>query len=242
MKENILEMKDVWKVYLLGRVEVPAIRGINLSVRDGEYISITGPSGSGKSTLLNIIGCLDSPTSGSIYLRGVDISVLSENELATIRRRTIGFVFQTFNLIPGLTAEENVALPMRFDGVSKREAMGRAVELLNLVGIGERAKHKPLEMSGGERQRVAIARALINNPKMVLADEPTGNLDSKSGRKVIEVLEDLYNKGITLILITHDEKLAMRAERELHIEDGRFVSERENKKGKENKKGEKIGY
>ncbi len=222
-KQHILEMEDVWKIYLLGKVEVPAIRGVDFYADKGEYISITGPSGSGKSTLLNLIGCLDTPTSGRIKLGGVDIETLTENELAMVRRKMIGFVFQTFNLIPALSAKENVALPMRFDGKSKGVAYRKAEELLEMVGLGHRLNFKPMELSGGERQRVAIARALINDPALILADEPTGNLDTKSGLNVIEVLEGLNKKGITIIIITHDQKLASRARKQLHIVDGKFV-------------------
>ncbi len=230
-KQCILELEDVWKVYLLGKVEVPAIRGVDFCANRGEYISITGPSGSGKSTLLNLIGCLDTPTAGRIMLGGVDIKTLSENELAAVRRKMIGFVFQTFNLIPALSAKENVGLPMRFDGSSKGAASRKAEALLELVGLEHRIDFKPMELSGGERQRVAIARALANDPAIILADEPTGNLDTKSGVKVIEVLEELNKKGMTLIVITHDRKLSERAERRLHIVDGRFV-ERENNNSK----------
>jgi len=220
----ILNMNDVWKVYLLGKVEVPAIKNINFCANKGDYISIRGPSGSGKSTLLNLIGCLDTPTAGSIYLGGVDIQTLSEDELAAVRRKMIGFVFQTFNLIPSLNAKENVALPMRFDGAPKGVANKKAEMLLEMVGLEHRANHKPSELSGGERQRVSIARALINDPLVILADEPTGNLDTKSGEKVIEVLENLNKKGITLIIITHDLRLAARAKKQLHLVDGQFVS------------------
>jgi len=219
----ILDMHDVWKVYLMGEVEVPAIRGIDMCVNQGEYISITGPSGSGKSTLLNLVGCLDTPTAGQIMLGGIDISILSEDQLASVRRKMIGFVFQSFNLIPSLTARENVALPMRFDGWSKGAAMKRAGKLLDLVDLTDRMDFKPTEMSGGQMQRVAIARSLINEPQMILADEPTGNLDTQSGAKVIEVLENLHEKGITLITITHDQKMADRAKRRLHLVDGRFA-------------------
>lgn len=222
-KQCILELEDVWKVYLLGKVEVPAIRGIDFRANKGEYISITGPSGSGKSTLLNLIGCLDTPTAGRIMLGGVDIETLTENELAAVRRKMIGFVFQTFNLMPSLSAKENVALPMRFDGKTKRVAYKKAEALLELVELGHRINFKPMELSGGERQRVAIARSLINDPAIILADEPTGNLDTKSGLNVIEVLEGLNKKGMTLIVITHDQKLSSRAKRQLHILDGRFV-------------------
>ncbi len=242
VKQCILDMSDVWKVYLMGKVEVPAIRGIDFCANKGEYISITGPSGSGKSTLLNLVGCLDSPTAGTITLGGVDIKLLSENELARVRRKMIGFVFQTFNLIPSLSAKENVALPMRFDGFSKSAAQQKADALLEMVGLGHRQNHKPSELSGGERQRVSIARALINDPHMILADEPTGNLDTKSGQNVVDLLEGLHENGITLIVITHDENISKRASRRLHIVDGRFVDEGtysnhiNNKQPKEKKK------
>jgi putative ABC transport system ATP-binding protein len=242
VKQCILDMSDVWKVYLMGKVEVPAIRGIDFCANKGEYISITGPSGSGKSTLLNLVGCLDSPTAGTITLGGVDIKLLSENELARVRRKMIGFVFQTFNLIPSLSAKENVALPMRFDGFSKSVAQQKADALLEMVGLGHRQNHKPSELSGGERQRVSIARALINDPHMILADEPTGNLDTRSGQNVVDLLEGLHENGITLIVITHDENISKRASRRLHIVDGRFVDENtysnhiNNKQSKEKKK------
>lgn len=225
VKQRILQMEDVWKVYLMGKVEVPAVRGIDFCADKGEYISITGPSGSGKSTLLNLIGCLDSPTAGRVMLGGVDIDYLSENELARVRRKMIGFVFQTFNLIPSLNARENVALPMRFDGFPKSAANQKAEMLLELVGLGPRMDHKPAELSGGERQRVAIARSLINDPHMILADEPTGNLDTGSGQMVVDLLEGLHKNGITLIVITHDQNISKRAGRKLHIVDGRFVDE-----------------
>jgi len=223
VNQCILSMEDVWKVYLMGKVEVPAVRGVNFCADKGEYVSIMGPSGSGKSTLLNLIGVLDTPTVGKISLSGIDISLLSENELARIRRKLIGFVFQTFNLMPSLSARENVALPMRFDGYPRFVAHQKADALLGLVGLENRVEHKPNELSGGERQRVAIARSLINDPHIILADEPTGNLDQKSGQKVIELLEGLNRSGMTLIIITHDGELAKRAEKQLRIVDGRFV-------------------
>jgi putative ABC transport system ATP-binding protein len=228
VNQCILSMEDVWKVYLMGKVEVPAVRGVNFCADKGEYVSIMGPSGSGKSTLLNLIGVLDTPTVGKISLSGIDISLLSENELARIRRKLIGFVFQTFNLMPSLSARENVALPMRFDGYPRSVAHQKADALLGLVGLENRVEHKPNELSGGERQRVAIARSLINDPHIILADEPTGNLDQKSGQKVIELLEGLNRSGMTLIIITHDGELAKRAEKQLRIVDGRFVDANHN--------------
>jgi len=235
-------MEEVWKIYLMGKVEVPAIRGVNFCANKGEYIAISGPSGSGKSTLLNLIGCLDTPTSGRILLGGVDIELMSEDELARIRRKTIGFVFQTFNLIPSLSARENVALPMRFDGYSRSIAQQKADALLDIVELSHRKNHKPAELSGGERQRVSIARALINDPHIILADEPTGNLDSKSGQNVIELLEGLNKNGMTLIVISHDPNIAKRAEKRMHIVDGRFVDEKTyaNHINNKNKKKEKA--
>ena len=237
-KSYIWEMEGVWKVYLMGKVQVPAIRGIDFCTDKGEYVAIIGPSGSGKSTLLNLIGCLDSPTAGRILLGGIDASKMSEDKLAQVRRRMIGFVFQTFNLMPGLTAQENVALPMRFDGAPKGMALKKAAALLDIVDLGPRIKHKPAELSGGERQRVAIARALINDPQIILADEPTGNLDTKSGQKIVEVLEGLNKKGMTLIVITHDARLSERAHRRLHLVDGRFMDDSEFKANNKNKKSE----
>ncbi len=226
----ILDLKDVWKVYLAGDIEVPAIRGVSLEVEAGDYVSINGPSGSGKSTLLNMIGCLDTPTDGKIRLGGYDIETLSEDELAAVRRKLVGFVFQTFNLMPSLSALENVALPMRFDGFSRKEAEEKARILLELVNLEHRLRNKPGEMSGGERQRVAIARALINDPSIILADEPTGNLDTTSGAKVIDMLERLNAQGMTLIIITHDPELSERAEKRLHIVDGKLTSDYKTKR------------
>jgi putative ABC transport system ATP-binding protein len=234
VNQCILELDDVWKIYLMGKVEVPAIKGANFCADKGEYISITGPSGSGKSTLLNMIGVLDTPTAGKISISGIDIALLSENELARIRRKMVGFVFQTFNLIPSLSAKENVALPMRFDGYAKGVAHQKAEKLLELVGLGHRINFKPMELSGGERQRVAIARSLVNDPHIILADEPTGNLDSKSGENVIELLEGLNRNGITLIVITHDRELAKRAKKRYNIVDGK-MSEGEYNAKKEGK-------
>lgn len=223
VRQCILQLEEVWKVYLMGKIEVPAIKDITFCADKGEYISIMGPSGSGKSTLLNLIGCLDTPTAGRIILGGIDIEMLSENDLARIRRKTIGFVFQTFNLIPSLSAKENVSLPMRFDGFPRSVALKKAEALLDLVGLGHRVDHKPSELSGGERQRVSIARSLINDPQIILADEPTGNLDSKSGKMVVELLEGLNKNGMTLIVITHDQNIGQRAKRQLHLVDGKFV-------------------
>ncbi len=217
----LIQTENLTKIYKLGEVEVPALKSINLRVGDGEFISIIGPSGSGKSTLLNLLGCLDTPTTGIYFLDGVKIG-LGVN-LARIRRQKIGFVFQTFNLLPRLTALENVEVPMIYGGVSSSERRGRAKKLLQSVGLGERINHRPNELSGGERQRVAIARALSNNPPLILADEPTGNLDSKSGGEILKILTDLNRQGTTLIMVTHEDYLAQKADRVVKLFDGEVV-------------------
>jgi putative ABC transport system ATP-binding protein len=220
---RIVRLENVVKIYKMGKVEVPALRGITMEISRGDYVSIVGPSGSGKSTLMNMIGALDRPTSGKVFIDSKDISNLDENKLAEIRRKKIGFVFQQFNLISRLTAIENVAMPMWFSGVPRRERLKRAAELLRQVGLEGRMKHKPTELSGGEMQRVAIARALANDPEIILADEPTGNLDSKSGEDIMELLEKLNKEGRTILLVTHEESFAKRANRTIQIRDGRIV-------------------
>ncbi len=223
-KDIIVDIKDVWKIYDLGKVKVEAVRGISLSIRKGEFISIMGASGSGKSTLMNLIGCLDVPTRGRIYLNGMDISKMSESKLAVIRGKTIGFIFQQFNLIPTLTALENVMLPMTFQGVPRAERIRRATELLTLVGLEKRLKHHPNELSGGQQQRVAIARALSNNPSLILADEPTGNVDSKAGKIIMDYLKKLNKEeNKTIVMVTHDVNVARQAEKIIHISDGKIV-------------------
>src|SRR3989339_1650144 len=204
MKDVIIKLENVWKIYKMGKVEVPALRGLNLEIKKGEFVAIMGPSGSGKSTAMNMIGCLDVPTKGRIFLEGQDISKLSESDLAQIRGKKIGFIFQTFNLILTLSALENVALPMIFQNITKEERVKRATELLEMVGLGDRINHKPNELSGGQQQRVAIARSLINNPEVILADEPTGNLDSKSASEIIDILKGLNDLGITIVMVTHE--------------------------------------
>ena len=204
----------------MDQVEVPAVRGISLSVNKGDFLSIMGPSGCGKSTLMNLIGCLDRPTKGKVYIKGKDISKLSDNKLALIRRDQIGFVFQQFNLISRLSALENVVLPMWFAGLEKNKRIKRATNLLKKVGLEKRITHKPTELSGGERQRVSIARAIANNPEVILADEPTGNLDSKSGKEIIDLLETLNNDGKTIIIVTHELEFARRAEKMIKLKDG----------------------
>ncbi|HDJ96594.1 MAG TPA: ABC transporter ATP-binding protein [Candidatus Aenigmarchaeota archaeon] len=220
----VIECKNVWKIYNpYTPAEVKALRGVNLSVKRGEFIAIMGSSGSGKSTLLHCIGCLDTPTRGKILIEGVDVSKLDEKELALLRRYKIGFVFQFFNLISNLTALQNVELPMVFAGVSQNKRRERAIELLKMVGLGKRLNHKPNELSGGEQQRVAIARALANNPSIILADEPTGNLDSRSGEEVMNIFVELNkNEGRTILIVTHEPYIAKKAKRIVKIKDGRI--------------------
>ena len=224
MKQLIITLKDVWKTYTMGEVEVNALKGVSLNINQGDFLAITGSSGSGKSTMMNLVGCLDLPTKGNIHLDNKDISKLHESELAQIRGKKIGFIFQQFNLIPNLTALENVMLPLEFQDMAVEAARKRAADLLNIVGLGDRMHHLPSQLSGGEQQRVAIARALSNNPEVILADEPTGNLDSKSGSDVISLLEELWKKeGKTIIMVTHDLKLAERAKRKIQLKDGQII-------------------
>jgi putative ABC transport system ATP-binding protein len=223
VSEFIVRTRDVHKIYLMGKVEVHALRGVTLDIKRGEYISIMGPSGSGKSTLFNMIGGLDKPTSGSVYINEVDLAQLDAYELAWLRCRTIGYIFQTFNLIPVMTALENVTLPMIFAGVPEDERRDRGMELLKRVGLAERWNHKPFELSGGQQQRVAIARALANDPAIILADEPTGNLDLRTGKEIIELLKELNEeKGVTIISATHDLKMIDVSDRVIWIRDGQI--------------------
>jgi putative ABC transport system ATP-binding protein len=220
----MITISDLEKHYPMGDTLVRALDGVSLQIDGGEFVAIMGPSGSGKSTLMNILGCLDRPTSGTYSLRGQDVSTLDDDRLAEVRNREIGFVFQTFNLLPRLTAAENVALPLAYARVSRADRLQRAAKKLDLVGLAERAAHRPNEMSGGQRQRVAIARALINEPAMILADEPTGNLDSKTAREILALLKDLNDKGHTVVMVTHDAEVAANARRTIHVRDGK-VSE-----------------
>jgi putative ABC transport system ATP-binding protein len=220
----IIELKDVWKTYIMGEVKVHALRGLNLKVKNGEFLAVMGPSGSGKSTFMNMVGCLDIPSKGNIFLDGKDISLMSESDLAQIRGRKIGFIFQKFNLLTTMTARENVMLPLTFQGLStqKREIISK--KYLELVGLGDRMNHTPNELSGGQQQRVAIARALANTPEVILADEPTGNLDSQSGKSVLDFLRKLHEeKSTTIIIVTHDEKIAKQADRIVYLKDGMVV-------------------
>lgn len=223
MADPLIKLRDIMKVYHMGGEDVVALKDINLDVETGEYLAIMGPSGSGKSTLMNVIGCLDIPSGGSYHLNGQEIATATEDELAAIRNREIGFVFQTFNLLPRATASKNVELPLIYAGVAPEERRGRAAEVLAAVGLAKRGHHKPNEMSGGERQRVAIARALINRPSVVLADEPTGNLDTKIGEEILEVFEGINEEGKTLVVVTHDPDVAARARKIIVLRDGQIV-------------------
>lgn len=224
-------LQDVWKIYQMGEVEVPALRGLTLEIKKGEFVAVMGPSGSGKSTAMHMIGCLDIPTKGSVFLDSKDISHLSESDLAQIRGQKIGFIFQQFNLIPTLTALENVMLPMTFQGMTGTERMERAEELLKMVDLGDRMDHKPSELSGGQQQRVAIARSLANDPEVVLADEPTGNLDSTTEGIIMDFLRKLHSKKCkTIVMVTHDEGVADNAERIEFLRDGVIVGKKRGKR------------
>jgi putative ABC transport system ATP-binding protein len=223
MNDTVIKLRDVGKVYQMEEVKVQALKKIDLEINKNEFLAIMGPSGSGKSTLLHMIGCLDRPSYGKIFLNGVDISKLNDSELARLRGKEIGFVFQTFNLYPTLTALENVELPMMIVEKNKKERKQRALELLKMVGMGDRANHLPSQLSGGERQRIAIARALSNDPQIILADEPTGNLDSKSGTEIMKIFVKLNESGKTVVVITHDETIASHAKEIVKIRDGEII-------------------
>jgi putative ABC transport system ATP-binding protein len=223
-RKVVIELRDVMKVYRMGEVEVPALRGVSFKIYKGEFVAIQGASGSGKSTCLNMVGALDIPSSGTVFLESRDISKMSESDLATIRGKKIGFIFQQFNLIGTLNAIENVMLPLTFQGVDDEIAKKKARELLNIVGLGDRLYHRSSELSGGQIQRVAIARALANDPEIILADEPTGNLDSKTGANIIEMLKSISKeKGTTFVIVTHDDNLAKQTQRIIKLKDGKIV-------------------
>ena len=227
MSENSLTLKvtSLVKIYELGKIEVPALQGINCEVRKGEFVAITGPSGCGKSTFMHLIGCLDHPTKGDIYLDGVNVATFDDNKLAEVRNQKIGFVFQTFNLLSRMNAEKNVALPLYYFGVKKEQRDDMAHKMLEKLGLGERAHHKPAELSGGERQRVAIARALINDPSIILADEPTGNLDTKSSEDIMRIFQQINDQGKTVIIVTHEPDIIRYTKRIIRLRDGLMIGE-----------------
>ncbi len=218
--QPIISIRELTKEYTMGTQKVHALRGVDFDIQKNEYVAIMGPSGSGKSTLMNVIGCLDTPSAGSYHLNGQDVSHLSDNELAEVRNREIGFVFQTFNLLPRSDCLANVELPLIYAGMRSSARKERALEVLERVGLSDRVDHKPNELSGGQRQRVAIARALVNNPSILLADEPTGNLDSKTGEEIMRLFEDLYEAGHTIIVVTHEQDVARHSRRIIHLRDG----------------------
>ncbi|HCD66924.1 MAG TPA: macrolide ABC transporter ATP-binding protein [Bacteroidetes bacterium] len=221
----LIELQNIFKKYQMGTTTINALNGLECKIEKGEYVALMGPSGSGKSTLMNVIGCLDSPTSGIYLLNGQDVSGMTDDELANVRNVEIGFVFQSFNLLPRTSALENVALPLVYAGVAKKERLERAQAVLEKVGLGDRGDHKPNELSGGQRQRVAIARALINNPSIVLADEPTGNLDSKSSAEIMHLFQAIHDEGNTVVMVTHEEDIAQYAKRTIRMRDGKLASQ-----------------
>ncbi len=228
--QSVISFRDLKKTYDMGATQVHALRGVSLDISPNEYVALMGPSGSGKSTLMNLLGCLDSPTSGDYLLDGVNVSSMTDNELAEVRNRKIGFVFQTFNLLPRLSALDNVALPLVYAGLNKQQRTDRAREVLDSVGLGDRVDHRPNELSGGQRQRVAIARALVNRPSIILADEPTGNLDTKTSIEIMAILENIHRQGNTIVLVTHEPDIAEHAHRIVRLRDGVVESDQLNAK------------
>ena len=225
MTEEVILINNLVKNYKVGTEVIRALRSVNLTIKKNEYVALMGPSGSGKSTLMNVLGCLDTPTSGEYHLNGLDVSKMSDSELAETRNKQVGFVFQTFNLLPRNTALDNVMLPLVYAGFNKEKRMERALSIMENVGLSDRVKHKPNELSGGQRQRVAIARALVNHPAIILADEPTGNLDSKTSIEIMGLFEEIHKKGNTIIIVTHEEDIAKYAHRIVKLNDGNIVSD-----------------
>lgn len=227
-KNNVITLENIKREFNLGEETIHALRGINLSISKNEYVALMGPSGSGKSTMMNILGCLDTPSSGAYYLDGNDVSKSPDNELAAVRNKQIGFIFQTFNLIPRLTTIENVSLPLIYAGWNKKDREERAMQVLQQVGLADRMKHKPNELSGGQRQRVAVARALVNSPSLILADEPTGNLDTKTSYEIMRLFEEIHANGNTIVVVTHEEDIALYAHRIVRMRDGNIESDQPN--------------
>lgn len=229
MSEALIRVKDITKVYEIGDQVVNALAGVDLLIKKNEYVALMGPSGSGKSTLMNMLGCLDTPTSGQYWLNGIDVANMSDDELAEVRNKEIGFVFQTFNLLPRYTSLENVTLPMIYGGANKADRHARGMEVLEQVGLGDRVEHNPNELSGGQRQRVAVARALVNKPSIILADEPTGNLDTKTSKEIMHLFSEIHEQGNTIIIVTHEEDIAAHAHRIVRLRDGKIESDELNK-------------
>lgn len=226
--KSIIKLSEIARIYKIGSETIHALREISVEIFENEYVALMGPSGSGKSTLMNIIGCLDTPSNGKYVLNGIEVSKMTDNELAEVRNKEIGFIFQTFNLLPRSTALENVALPLVYAGISKAERLARAFKTLEDVGLGDRVKHRPNELSGGQRQRVAVARALVNKPSIILADEPTGNLDSKTSEEIMVLFNEIHKKGNTIIVVTHEEEIAQHAHRIVRLKDGLVESDLKN--------------